>query len=185
VVARKDEFRSRVGRLHDRLNASMRSRIQTLSRRAHVVTARPAFAAFPTRLAMRARRLSDAGNALMRSARGSIGVRSRRLLALERQLALFDAGRRLASLRTRLVSADGRMTGAAMRRHDRAGAQLHSVVGRLESLSPLAVLGRGYAVAWNADKSRVLRDAASVASGETIRVTLSRGEIEAKVSDRS
>ena len=38
------------------------------------------------------------------------------------------------------------------------------------------------AVAWNADKTRVLRDASAVEPGDTVRVTLSRGEIEAKVS---
>ena len=77
------------------------------------------------------------------------------------------------------------MSGATTRRRERATAQLQTVAGRLESLSPLAVLGRGYAVAWTADKSRILRDAAAVSPGETIKVTLSRGEIEAKVSDRS
>ena len=67
-------------------------------------------------------------------------------------------------------------------RTDRARARFQTTVGRLETLNPLAVLGRGYAVAWNADKTRVLRDASAVVPGDTVRVTLSRGEIEAKVS---
>ena len=183
VVARKDEFRSRVWRLRDRLTAAARNRVQTVGRRVHIAAARPAFAGYPARLAMRDRRVSELANTLMRFARGSLASRSRALLALERQLATYNAGRRLAALRTRLVAADSRMISATTRRRDRSLAQLQSAAGRLESLSPLAVLGRGYAVAWNADKSRVLRDAALVSPGETIRVTLSRGEIEAKVSD--
>jgi exodeoxyribonuclease VII large subunit len=183
VVARKDEFRTRVFRLRDRLTAAARNRVQTVGRRVHIAAARPAFAGYPARLAMRDRRVSELANTLMRFARTSLTSRSRALLALERQLATYDAGRRLASLRTRLVAADSRMASATTRRRDRSVAQLQSAAGRLESLSPLAVLGRGYAVAWNADKSRVLRDAALVSPGETIRVTLSRGEIEAKVSD--
>jgi exodeoxyribonuclease VII large subunit len=182
-VARKDEFRSRVWRLRDRLTAAARNRVQTVGRRVHITAARPAFAGYPARLAMRDRRVSELANTLMRFARGSLASRSRALVALERQLATYNAGRRLAALRTRLVAADGRMISATTRRRDRSLAQLQSAAGRLESLSPLAVLGRGYAVAWNADKSRVLRDAAFVSPGETIRVTLSRGEIEAKVSD--
>jgi len=185
VVARKDEFRSRVWRLRDRLSAAARSRVQTVGRRLHIAVGRPAFAGFPARLAMRDRRVLDLGHSLTRFTRASMALRARKLLSLERQLATYDAGRRLASLRTRLVAADGRMTGAAIRRRDRALAQVQTVAARLESLSPLAVLARGYAVAWNADKSRVLRDAALVTPGETIKVTLSRGEIEAKVSDRS
>jgi exonuclease VII large subunit len=37
-------------------------------------------------------------------------------------------------------------------------------------------------VAWNADRTRIVRDAATVAPGDTIHVTLSRGEIDAKVT---
>jgi exodeoxyribonuclease VII large subunit len=183
VVARKDELRSRVGRIQDRLAAAARSRVQRLSRRVHVAAARPAFAGYPARLATRARRLSEMANSVAQTLRGSLAAETRRLLTLERQLTTYDAGRRLASLQTRLVAADGRMTGAAARRRDRANGRLRTIAGRLESLSPLGVLGRGYAVAWNADKTRVLRDASAVAPGDTIRVTLSRGEIEAKVSD--
>jgi exodeoxyribonuclease VII large subunit len=62
---------------------------------------------------------------------------------------------------------------------------LQTLAGRLESLSPLGVLARGYAVAWHADKTRVLRDASAVRPGDDITVTLSRGEIDAKVTKTS
>jgi exodeoxyribonuclease VII large subunit len=48
-------------------------------------------------------------------------------------------------------------------------------------MSPLAVLGRGYAVAWNADRTRVLRAASDVATGDAVRVTLAKGELECEV----
>ena len=184
VVARKDEFCGRIDRLGDRLHAAARGRVQTLSRRVHVACGRPAFAGFATRLAMRGRHASELTHVLARAARAAIAARVRRLLAAERQLSTFDVGRRLAVIRTRLVSADGRLAGGVVRRRDRARAQLQHAAGRLETLSPLAVLARGYAVAWNADKSQVLRDAASLNPGDTIHVTLSRGEIDAKVSKR-
>jgi len=182
VVSRKDEFCERIDRLQDRLRAAARGRVQRSSRRLHVADTRPAFAGLPARVAMRGRHTSEVTHALARLVRASLAVRQRRLQQLERQLATFDAGRRLAAIGTRLVSVDGRMRSAATRRRDRAHAQLQHAAGRLETLSPLAVLGRGYAVAWNADKTRVLRDASAVAPGDTVRVTLSRGEIEAKVS---
>jgi exodeoxyribonuclease VII large subunit len=47
------------------------------------------------------------------------------------------------------------------------------------------VLGRGYAVAWNADRTRVLRDAAAVAPGDTVRVTLHQGELDCEVKGRA
>lgn len=181
VVARKDEFCGRIDRLHDRLRSTARAHVQRFSRRVHVAGARPAFAAFPARLAMRGRHVVDLSHALTRAARGLTATRARRLQALDRQLTMFDAGRRLAALRTRLVAADGRLSSGAARRHDRAAARMRAVLGRLESLSPLAVLGRGYAVAWNADKTRILRDASTVAPGEQVNVTLERGELQCEV----
>jgi exodeoxyribonuclease VII large subunit len=181
VVSRKDQFCDRIDRLRDRLAASARGRVQTLGRRVHVIEGRAAFAGFPGRLAMRGRHAAEVTHALAGAMRVVLSGRSRRLQSLERQLVAFDAGRRLAAIRTRLVQADGRLAGAAARHYDRTRSHLGATIGRLESLSPLAVLGRGYAVAWNADRSRILRDAAAVTPGDAIQVRLAKGELACEV----
>jgi exodeoxyribonuclease VII large subunit len=112
---------------------------------------------------------------------GAIAGRGRRLLQLQRQLETFGVDRRLAVVRTRLSGADGRMAAAITRRHHHATLQLRNCASRLETLSPLAVLGRGYAVAWNADRTHVLRDASAVAEGDTVHVRLARGELACEV----
>jgi exodeoxyribonuclease VII large subunit len=182
VVSAKEEFCGRIDRLQDRLRAAAQARVHRLSRRVHVADSRPVFAGFRGRVAMRGRYAAELSHSLARVLRDGFAARARRLQILERRLATFDVGRRLAAIRTRLVESDGQLLAAARRRQHRAAAQLANTAGRLDSLSPLAVLGRGYAVAWNADKSRVLHDAAAVSPGDTVRVTLSRGEFEAKVS---
>jgi exodeoxyribonuclease VII large subunit len=181
-VARKDEFAGRIDRLHERLVAGVHGRVQRLSRRVHVASGRPAMAGYAGRLAMKGRHLSEVSHALARAARLAVAARGRRLQLVRRQLDTLDLGRRLGAIRTRLVAARGRLTGAIAQRRHRSDAALRSCASRLESLSPLAVLGRGYAVCWNADRTRALRDAADVVSGDTVHVILSRGEIEAKVS---
>jgi exodeoxyribonuclease VII large subunit len=181
VVSRKDEFCGRIDGLRDRLHAAARGRIQGLSRRVHIVSSRPAFAGVPGRVAMRGRHADELTHALARIMRASIGSRDRRVRHLERQLATFNAERRLARLRTRLVAVDGQLRSVAARRQDHALAQLRGIAGRLESLSPLAVLARGYAVVWSADKTVVIRDAAAVGPGDGVRVTLGRGELDCEV----
>jgi exonuclease VII large subunit len=43
------------------------------------------------------------------------------------------------------------------------------------------VLARGYAVCWNADRTAVVRRAAAVRPGDTVRVTLQEGELQCDV----
>src|SRR5436190_20772780 len=102
VVSAKDEFCGRIDRLEGRLRAAVRARVQGLSRRVHIITGRPSFAGFPGRVAMRGRHAAELSHALARVMRARLAARERRRQQLERQLTMFDLGRRLAGIRTRL-----------------------------------------------------------------------------------
>src|SRR5207245_9522112 len=109
VVSAKDDFCGRIDRLEDRLRAAAHGRVQRLSRRVQVADSRPAFAGFPGRVAMRGRHAAELTHQLARIARAALAMRERRRQQLERQLAMYDVGRRLAHSRTRLVESDGRL----------------------------------------------------------------------------
>jgi exodeoxyribonuclease VII large subunit len=183
VVTRHDEFCARIDRLRDRLRSAARSRVQGLSRRVHILSGRSALAGYPGRIALRGRHVAELTHALATVARASVALRARRVAQLRRQLDTFDLGRRLAAIRTRLVAGVGRLDAAMTARRHRAQSQLRDHASRLETLSPLAVLARGYAVCWNEDRTRVLRDSADVAAGESVRVTLARGELDCEVRE--
>src|SRR5499427_9193066 len=183
VVARKDEFIGRIDRLHDRLVATARGRVQRLSRRVHELSGRRAIAGYTARLAMTERRADELTRAMTDAIRSVFSVRDRQLRALERRLDASNTSRRLARDRTRLVTADGALQRTIAVHSHRARMKLGRAAGRLETLSPLGVLSRGYAVCWNADRTRAIRDAADVSTGDTVHVTLSRGAITAKVSE--
>jgi len=58
--------------------------------------------------------------------------------------------------------------------------RLGSAAGRLESLSPLAVLRRGYSITFREPEGTVLRDAAEVRPGDLVRTRLAKGEFRAR-----
>jgi exodeoxyribonuclease VII large subunit len=88
---------------------------------------------------------------------------------------------RLAAQRERLVGLARALARESRARSERGRARLGAAVGRLESLSPLAVLGRGYAIARRARDGAIVRRAGEVAPGDALAIRVSEGEIEADV----
>jgi exodeoxyribonuclease VII large subunit len=184
VVARKDDFCGNIERLSGRLTSALRARMRRLELRLRQLEAKGAYAGFHGRVAMRGRHAAELASAMSRVMAEAIARRRRWYQDLRLTLETFDLRRRMGRIRTRLVAAEGRLAAAATRRRHLADARLRGAAARLESLSPLAVLGRGYAVCWNADRTAIVRDASSVTPGDRVHVTLHRGEIDAEVKGR-
>jgi exodeoxyribonuclease VII large subunit len=181
VVARKEDFCAHIERLSNQLTGAVRGSVARLESRVHLLNRRPGFAGWSARLALRGRHCAETAHALRHAVRSSVSRRVRAFQALRLQLEQYDLRRRLGTVRARLVRVDGTLLAAAMHRHHRAEARLHSCAARLDSLSPLAVLGRGYAVVWNESRTRVIRAASDVNAGDGVRVTLSEGELKCEV----
>jgi exodeoxyribonuclease VII large subunit len=60
-----------------------------------------------------------------------------------------------------------------------------NLAARLESLSPLAVLARGYSVTLRSETGAVIRDSRSVAIGEDLLIKLHVGELGCRVIDKT
>lgn len=67
---------------------------------------------------------------------------------------------------------------------DRQEAKARLTASRLEALSPLAVLARGYAIASRPGEQRPLTDSAEVSEGDDIEVRLHRGRLGCEVRKR-
>jgi exodeoxyribonuclease VII large subunit len=184
VVSAKDEFCARIDRLSHRLGTAMRGEIQRRRAAIHLLSSRRGLAGWQAQLAMHGRHVAELTHELRRGAATFIARRLREQQARRARLESLDVRRALAAMRGRLGAADGRLSAAVARRRDRAQARLAALAGRLESLSPLAVLSRGYAVCWNEDRTAIIRHASAVAPGERVRVTLHEGELDCEVRKR-
>ena len=81
---------------------------------------------------------------------------------------------RLAYARDRLRRMGPRLT-------ERVATRVGTAAARLDDLSPLKILGRGYAVCYAADGRTVLKSVAPVRTNDTVRVRVSDGTIVANV----
>ena len=82
--------------------------------------------------------------------------------------------------RLELDSVRLRLDAAAERRISASRAQYAALAAKLDAMSPLKVLARGYSIALNGE-GRALRGASELAAGDKIRLLLARGEAECTV----
>jgi len=59
---------------------------------------------------------------------------------------------------------------------------LNIAMAKLDALSPLAVLGRGFAIVEN-EKGEILRDAAIVSADDRVKIKLEKGSLKARVEE--
>ena len=182
VVARKEDFCNHIERLSDRLTGAIRG-----SHRAPGI-ARPS--AEPQAGICRLVGASRAARPALR--RNHACVAACRAVGHQPPAARVS-GTAAAARAVRSAPPAGRGARASRRRgrrpcaprrtqrHHRAEARLHTCAARLDSLSPLAVLGRGYAVVWDESRTHVIRKAGDVRRGDAVRVTLSEGELTCEV----
>ena len=108
--------------------------------------------------------------------------RNTRVASLEARLRRHDPTLRLSLANRRLETAEARLKRIATEITSRRQTRLERVTGRLNALSPLAVLNRGYAIVY-AENGTILRDAASAKINQTIRARLAQGSVRATVTE--
>ena len=184
VVAGLDELLGRVDQLSDRLRATLRDTVRRLLTSVLELDRRPGVAGWPARLAIRGRHAAELTHALTQATRSTLVTRERRLRSAQLKLEAHEPGRRVEASRTRLVVAGERLGTAIVHRRQRLKGRLGDLTGRLEALSPLGVLARGYAVCWNANRTAIVRDASAVSVGDDVAITLRQGQLTCTVTGK-
>jgi exodeoxyribonuclease VII large subunit len=127
-------------------------------------------------------RLDEFGFRMEASMSGLVRTRQREVAGLAADVLHQDPRQMLARTRERLSTCQTRLERSLERTLRRTGAQLGSFDARLRSLSPLAVLDRGYALVLGADGT-VIRSIDQVVKGDRVRTRLSDGEFGSTVED--
>jgi exodeoxyribonuclease VII large subunit len=105
-----------------------------------------------------------------------------RVAALETRLRRHDPTARIAFVARRLETAKSRLAAVATQISATRRTRLERAVVRLNALSPLAVLNRGYAIVYS-EAGRILTSPLAVAAGSEITARLAEGTLRARVTD--
>jgi exodeoxyribonuclease VII large subunit len=108
----------------------------------------------------------------------------RRRLEGERARLLQAVDRRCERQATRLGYLRERFGRSIRGLQERRSARVEALAGRLDALSPLAVLGRGYSIARRESDGAILKSSRQVGIGEAIGLRLARGHLRAAVTER-
>ncbi|HWR98621.1 MAG TPA: exodeoxyribonuclease VII large subunit [Candidatus Methanoperedens sp.] len=182
VVESKEALAERIETLARRLRGGVATRVGRVRHRLDALAVRRMFGDRRRRLLDLAQRVDGLAAGLARAGEGVLAQRRGALGRLAAALAHLSPRARWALLRARLLPARVRLAAAGARTVGARRERVTAAGGRLEALSPLGVLGRGYSICRRLPGREVVTDAAAVAPGADIEVLLRRGTLRATVT---
>ena len=183
VVQTRREFDKHIADLRESLGGLIRVRLLELSRRIHEFSGRPGFRRPLDLLRQRRQRADEFTSRLALGLRARLEQSRKRFNTAHVRVMSFDFRAKIGKLHIRLErqSAELRVRSERFLRKKRELAERLRL--QLEERSPLRVLERGYAIAYDA-AGNVLRSTEQVALGDAVSVQLHRGRLTTEVKKK-
>ena len=184
VIRSRQEVEEQAEGLHQRLLRAIRYRF-LMKRQALTELARHgAFARMMELIHQRQQKLDDLLYKLERAQRQIFERNRRRWELAAAAVRHYDVRRMLAGIRRELDGRVAAMAAAARNLLLQRRSRWERISARLQALSPVAILERGYALVFDSS-GKLVKDPAQVKSGEEISARLAKGEITAVVKKTS
>ena len=180
ITAAQHRIEERVQALDERVRRAIRYQFMLSRQRFTAVSVGQMQSRLVALIGRRAQRIDDLRYRLETAAARRLRSRAHQVASLTARIERQNPAVRLALARRRLENAEQSMGRIAAALVAARTARLDRALARLEALSPLAVLNRGYALVYGAD-GQLLRDAVAVRPGETIRARLAKDALTAEV----
>ena len=180
LTAAQHQVEERVNRLHGRLLRAGSFELLRAQGRLSRLNARGVLRRVEDGLNRRAQRLDELGFRAETGTRERLRYSETRLRLLSARLDRENPAVQLRETRRQLERLGNRLSQRSQQRIEQGNRRVEHLLARLEALSPLRVLERGYALVYDAN-GHLLRDADGVAEGTEIRARLGRGDLRARV----
>jgi exodeoxyribonuclease VII large subunit len=129
------------------------------------------------------RYLQSAGNRMIQAELNLLQQKEQKLLTMADKRALTDPTAFLQDRRMQLDYVQQKLGSAARSVVEKDSRRFAQLTAKLDAMSPLKVLGRGYAMAQN-ESGEVLRSAQQVEVGEQVHVRLGQGSLRCTVNEK-
>jgi exodeoxyribonuclease VII large subunit len=172
----------RLDGLEQRLTAFMQRELRSVASRFDGTSLRLKLAHPGLRLAQQQRRLDDLKLRLNGAIRGALHSDRTRITEMYTRLVHQSPEHSIREHRTRHDALSGRLGHAMRQRVSRAEHRLNLAIRTLNTVSPLATLGRGFALVKRVADGALVTNADAVAVGDEIEARLAHGTLKARVT---
>jgi len=172
IVRSLEEYRSRLRRVVDQSLSARRKELEFLARR----LPRPRRRLEDSRV-----HVDDRGERLRLASRRRLEKARERFHLLEHRLGAHDP-RKILERRRELLGQRRREMALHYRKIlDRHRLALQKCALKLDGLSPLGILSRGYSITYRMPQGEIVRDPSAVERGDRLKVRLEKGSLECRV----
>lgn len=182
VIESKQKLGEHLFHLQQRLARSARYRLLLARGQLNDLAQHGAFGRIQDLISRKAQRVDELTYRLASSYQRQLRELHRRLDVASARIRHFDFRRSLAMSRTKLDSGSDAVARAMRTRISDHRGRLSQLFAKLDALSPIKILERGYALVFDAHGALV-KDAAQLSSGEQISARVARGTFTAEVKD--
>lgn len=184
VIESKHRIAEHLAHLHQRLDRGARYQLMLARNRLTELAQHGAFAGMQDLLGRRSQRLDELMFRTAASFRHNLRDYSRRLEVAAARVRHYDFRRSLAMTRNQLDSGADSLLRVMRNRLNEHRGRLNELYAKLDALSPVKILERGYALVFDA-KGNLVKDSNQLAAGDEISARVAHGTFTAEVKKTS
>jgi exodeoxyribonuclease VII large subunit len=177
VAMARNQIAERINAFTRHLATAIHYRLLEMSTRASQIESSGAFNEVPLRVRAASQRVDSAAYSLEAALAQSLRSSREALQSLCARLREADVRRSMLHWSGKLALLDAGLQTAGRVVVDQSRKKIAVTVGKLDTLSPLGVLGRGYAIAFD-HAGKVVRRADDVHRGDRLRIRVAEGEMD-------
>lgn len=181
VVREQEALLERTRLLERRLAKGLRRSLETAKSRLSLAMSSYVFKRPEELIRQRRQRIDDARMRLDAHMIDRLRLLRRRLDHAARSLLLLSPSQRVRAARQALTAQVQRMIASCNAAVSQSRSKLLPLIAQLDALSPLAVLARGYALAWKLPERTLVRETAQISPNDPLELRFGRGTAFATV----